>query len=140
MTVYYVLLNDGGSNGVRFGCNDSLVGMQEARKAGVEPLPAAINALLAAAPDISPSSPQGKTGPDMYNALAASRLTFLSGTFDGTTVTVYLSGSLNPGGVCDVPRLEAQLTQTAVASVGAVRAEVYVNGQRLADALRLDGQ
>ena len=76
----------------------------------------------------------------MYNALAASRLTFLSGTFDGTTVTVYLSGSLNPGGVCDVPRLEAQLTQTAVASVGAVRAEVYVNGQRLADALRLDGQ
>ena len=28
VTVYYVLLDDGGSNGVRFGCNDSLVGMR----------------------------------------------------------------------------------------------------------------
>ena len=73
--------------------------------------------------------------PGLYNALSASTLTFLSGTFDGYTVTVYLSGGLRPGGVCDIPRVEAQLTQTAVASVGAIRADVYVNGVGLAEAL-----
>ena len=52
-------------------------------------------------------------------------------------VTVYLSGALRPGGVCDVPRIEAQLTQTAVASVGAVRADIYVNGVGLTEALSL---
>jgi hypothetical protein len=71
----------------------------------------------------------------MYNALSASRLTFLSGTFDGYTVTVYLSGVLQPGAGCDVARVEAQLTQTAVASAGAIRADIYVNGVRLADVL-----
>ena len=75
--------------------------------------------------------------PGLYNSLSASTLTFLSGSFDGYTVTVYLSGALRPGGVCDIPRVEAQLTQTAVASVGAIRADVYVNGVGLADALSL---
>jgi hypothetical protein len=40
--------------------------------------------------------------------------------------------------VCDFPRVEAQLTQTAVAAVGAIRAEIYVNGQPLKEALRQD--
>jgi hypothetical protein len=39
--------------------------------------------------------------------------------------------------VCDIPRVEAQLTQTAVASVGAIHADVYVNGVTLAEALSL---
>jgi hypothetical protein len=74
----------------------------------------------------------------VYNALANSRLKFLSGSFDGTTVTVYLAGTLRPGGACDLPRLEAQLTQTAVAAAGAIRAEIYVNGSRLSEALKLE--
>jgi hypothetical protein len=73
----------------------------------------------------------------VYNSLSASTLQFLSGTFDGTTVTVYLSGFLQLGGVCDIPRVEAQLTQTAVSSVGAIRAEIYVNGVGLTEALSL---
>lgn len=76
-------------------------------------------------------------GPGLYNALSTSTLNFLSGTFDGSTVTVYLSGVLRPGASCDIPRVEAQLTQTAVSAVGAIRAEVYVNGMGLAAALSL---
>jgi hypothetical protein len=76
--------------------------------------------------------------PDVYSALSGSDLKFLSGSFDGTTVTVYLAGTLSMGGVCDLPRVEAQLTQTAVSAVGAIRAEIYVNGTSLAEALRLD--
>jgi hypothetical protein len=128
VTAYYVLLDDGGAGGVRFGCNDSLASVRRAVAGPTEPLPGAMNALL---------DGSAKPAPGLYNALAASTLTFLSGTFDGTTVTVYLSGTLRPGGVCDIPRIEAQLTQTAVASVGAIRAEVYVNGVGLTQALSL---
>lgn len=126
VTAYYVLLDDGGSSGVRFGCNDSLVGVKRSQTESTEPLPAAITALLdGSEPPIA----------DVYNSLSGSTLDFLSGTFDGTTVTVYLAGTIRPGGVCDIPRIEAQLTQTAVSAVGAIRAEIYVNGAGLAEAL-----
>ncbi|MDQ0925856.1 hypothetical protein QF038_004364 [Pseudarthrobacter sp. W1I19] len=134
VTAYYVLLDDGGTNGVRFGCNDSLVGVALASPAAEEPLPAAVGALLEAPTEAGLSKPARET----YNALTNSDLKFLSGSFDGTTVTVYLAGTLRLGGVCDIPRVEAQLTQTAVAAVGAIRAEIYVNGSGLAEALRLD--
>ena len=128
VTAYYVLLDDGGSSGVRFGCNDSLVGVRRANAESASPLPAAIGALLdGSAPPIA----------DVYNSLSGSALDFLSGSFDGTTVTVYLAGTIRPGGVCDIPRIEAQLTQTAVSAVGAIRAEIYVNGVGLAEALSL---
>ncbi|MBT2533636.1 GerMN domain-containing protein [Arthrobacter sp. ISL-48] len=128
VTAYYVLLDDGGSGGVRFGCNDSLVGVHLPAAGSTEPLRAAMGALLDGA-----EPPAG----DAYNSLQASTLKFLSGSFDGTTVTVYLSGTIRPGGVCDVPRVEAQLTQTAVASVEAIRADIYVNGVALTEALSL---
>ncbi|MCO4254289.1 hypothetical protein [Pseudarthrobacter cellobiosi] len=128
VTAYYVLLDDGGAGGVRFGCNDSLAGARRTVAGSAEPLANAMRALLDSA---------AEPAPGLYNSLSSSTLTFLSGTFDGTAVTVYLSGSIRPAGVCDIPRIEAQLTQTAIASVGAIRAEVYVNGVRLADALRL---
>lgn len=128
VTAYYVLLDDGGSSGVRFGCNDSLVGVRRSNAESAEPLPAAIGALLdGSEPPIA----------DVYNSLSGSTLNFLSGSFDGTTVTVYLAGTIRPGGVCDIPRIEAQLTQTAVSAVGAIRAEIYVNGLGLAEALSL---
>ena len=134
VTAYYVLLDDGGSNGVRFGCNDSLVGVAHTSSAGEETLAAAVRALLDAKTEAVQSGPS----PDAYNALSGSDLKFLSGSFDGTTVTVYLAGTLSMGGVCDLPRVEAQLTQTAVSAVGAIRAEIYVNGRSLAEVLRLD--
>jgi hypothetical protein len=149
VTAYYVLLDDGGANGVRFGCNDSLVGVARISLASEDALPAAMGDLLEPAPSPAPGGPEPREplpdveAPDealsnVYNALSGSRLDFLSGSFDGTTVTVYLAGQLSPGGACDLPRVEAQLTQTAVAAVGAIRAEIYVNGQPLADALRLN--
>ena len=129
---YYVLPADGGSHGVRFGCNDSLVALPAAGPASGDALASSVAALLD-----SPQTPQAPGMPRPYNALAGSRLTFLSGSFDGTTVTLYLAGSLRPDSPCDAPRIEAQLTQTAVAAVGAMRADIHVNGRSLADALKL---
>lgn len=128
---YFVLLDDGGSGGVRFGCNDSLVSVPLAAPLANEPLQSALHALL-------PGSNGGGSAPDgLYNALASSTLSFVSGYFDGSTVVVNLSGTLSPAGTCDVPRIEAQLTHTAVTAVGATRAEIYINGRSLAEVLSL---
>jgi hypothetical protein len=73
----------------------------------------------------------------LYDSLAASSLHFVSGYLSGSTVVVNLGGTLRPGGVCDIPRIEAQLTHTVVAASGATRAEIYVNGMTLEVALSL---
>ena len=127
--VYYVALDDGGSSGVRFGCNDSLVAVHTADPSIREPLQAAMSQLL--------SEGRTPTPVGLYSALDSSALQYVSGYFDGATVVVNLTGSMQPGGVCDIPRIEAQLTHTAVTAVGAIRAEIYVDGVRLADVLSL---
>ncbi|MFF2318141.1 GerMN domain-containing protein [Arthrobacter sp. NPDC058097] len=127
--VYYVAIDDGGRSGVRFGCNDSLVAVHNADSTISEPLQAAMSRLL--------SGPGAPPASGLYNALSASSLQYASGYLDGTTVVVNLTGAVQPGGVCDLPRIEAQLTHTAVTAVGAVRAEIYVSGVPLADVLGL---
>ncbi|WP_242702120.1 GerMN domain-containing protein [Arthrobacter cavernae] len=127
--VYYVAIDDGGSSGVRFGCNDSLVAVRSGT-ATDDPLTTALGRLLDPANTTAQES-------GLYNALSGSALHFVSGYFSGTTVVVDLSGSLRPGGVCDNPRIEAQLTQTIVAATGASRAEIYIDGRTLAEVLSL---
>jgi hypothetical protein len=127
MHVYFVSLDDGGSTGVRFGCNDSLVAVFHSSAGTEDPLRTSLDILLG-----------GGDPPDgLYNSLDDSTLQYVSAYFDGTTVVVNLTGTLRPGGTCDIPRLEAQLTHTAVSAVGASRAEIYVDGRRLADILSL---
>ncbi|MBT2597412.1 GerMN domain-containing protein [Arthrobacter sp. ISL-72] len=125
--VYFVALDDGGSTGVRFGCNDSLVAVFHSPAGAEEPLHAALGILLGG----------GEPPNGLYNSLHGSSLQYVSAYFDGTTVVVNLTGTVRPGGTCDIPRLEAQLTHTAVSAVGAARAEIYVDGRRLADVLSL---
>ncbi len=71
--VYYVAVDDGGSSGVRFGCNDSLVAVRHADPAIREPLQAAMGHLLSGS-----APPAG-----LYNALASSALKYVSGYLDG---------------------------------------------------------
>lgn len=125
--VYFVSLDDGGSTGVRFGCNDSLVPVFHSTAGTEDPLRTALGILLG-----------GGDPPDgLYNSLDDSSLEYVSAYFDGTTVVVNLTGTIRPGGTCEFPRLEAQLTHTAVSAVGASRAEIYVDGRPLADILSL---
>ncbi|KUM35859.1 hypothetical protein AR689_17975 [Arthrobacter sp. EpRS71] len=127
--VYYVAIDDGGARGVRFGCNDSLVPVRGVAVPG-DPLSVALGRLLGAGMPVDSDAA-------LYDALADSSLRYLSGYMSGATVVVNLSGSLRPGGVCDIPRIQAQLTQTIVQASGASRAEIYVNGQTLTEALSL---
>ncbi|WIV32729.1 hypothetical protein QN084_09050 [Paenarthrobacter sp. R1] len=127
--VYYVAINDGGSRGVRFGCNDSLVPVRGPASSG-DPLTVALGRLLGAGLPVDNDAA-------LYDSLAASSLHFVSGYVSGSTVVVNLGGSIRPGGVCDIPRIEAKLTHTVVAASGATRAEIYVNGMTLDVALSL---
>lgn len=128
-TVYFVAIGDGGSRGVRFGCDDSLVAVHVPAPPGSDPLSVAMGQLLA------PDGTASRSG--LYNALSGSALRYVSGYLDGTTAVVNLSGSLRPGGVCDQPRIETQLAQTAVAATGASQAAIYIDGNTLADVLSL---
>ncbi|MDO6145352.1 GerMN domain-containing protein [Paenarthrobacter aurescens] len=125
--VYYVAIDDGGARGVRFGCNDSLVPVRGVATPG-DPLSVALSRLLETGMPVDSDAA-------LYDALANSSLRYLSGYMSGATVVVNLSGSLRPGGVCDIPRIQAQLTQTIVQASGASRAEIYVNGRTLTEAL-----
>ncbi|WP_256871347.1 hypothetical protein [Paenarthrobacter nitroguajacolicus] len=125
--VYYVAIDDGGARGVRFGCNDSLVPIRGVAVPG-DPLSVALGRLLEAGMPVDSDAA-------LYDSLADSSLRYLSGYMSGATVVVNLSGSLRPGGVCDIPRIQAQLTQTIVSASGASRAEIYVNGRTLTEAL-----
>lgn len=127
--MYFVAIGDGGSRGVRFGCDDSLVAVQLTRPTGSDPLATAMGQLLAPV--------DTATGAGLYNALSGSALRYVSGYLDGSTAVVNLSGSLRPGGVCDHSRIETQLTQTAVAATGASQAAIYIDGQTLSDVLSL---
>lgn len=125
--VYYVAIDDGGARGVRFGCNDSLVPVRGVAVPG-DPLSIALGRLLKAGMPVDSDAA-------LYDSLADSSLTFLSGYMSGSTVVVNLSGTLRPGGVCDIPRIQAQLTHTVVSATGASRAEIYINGRTLTEAL-----
>ena len=77
----------------------------------------------------------GQSG--LYNALYQSDLEYISGSYDGRTITVWLSGTFMLAGTCDIPRAKAQLEHSAMTAAGAEHAEVYVNGVPLDDVLSL---
>ncbi|HWG85664.1 MAG TPA: GerMN domain-containing protein [Deinococcales bacterium] len=72
-----------------------------------------------------------------HDALAASTLTVRSVSLAGGTATVYLSGRLVLGGVCDHPRVEAQLRATALQFPSVRRAVFFLEGRPLAEHLSM---
>lgn len=134
LSVYFVAIGDAGARGIRFGCDDSLVAVPLTPASGSDPLATAMNQLLAPG---NTATGNNATQAGLYNALSGSTLRYVSGYLDGSTVVVNLSGPLRPGGVCDHPRIETQLTQTAVAATGASQAEIYIDGNDLSNVLSL---
>lgn len=126
--VYFIALGDNGASGPQIGCNDSAVAVEVAIEPTPAPLTAAIKQLLAVR-----SEYYGQSG--LYNALYQSNLTLASATVENGRATVYLTGDLRIGGVCDAPRVEAQLKQTARQFGTVDEAIIYVNGKRIEEVL-----
>jgi hypothetical protein len=133
INLYLIALEDEGQTGEPVGCGDSLVAVPIQVDAADNPLHAAYERLLAIKERIV--QPNG-----LYNALYQSDLRLEEiRVNEAGLAQVYLSGSYQLGGVCDDPRFEAQLTQTALQFPQVQQVEVFINGEPLQDLLSLRG-
>ena len=73
----------------------------------------------------------GQSG--LYNALYQSDLTIQDLRLENGKASIRLTGRLLLGGVCDNPRLEAQLVETAMQFSTVQQVEVFINGNPLKD-------
>lgn len=126
--IYLIAPGDAGRSGPEIGCGDSVVGVEVTFAPTVAPLRAALETLLGL-----DSAEYGQSG--LMNALSQSDLSIEGiNLVDGEAV-IALSGNLRLGGVCDAPRVEAQLTETALQFPTVNRARVTINGRPLEELL-----
>jgi Sporulation and spore germination len=122
--IYLIALNDGGRTGKRIGCGDSVVPVW--KYIGFtyftnNPLADALRLLLA-----DHIAYYGQSG--LYNALYQARLTVSSAVVRNGRATIRLGGKMIVRGVCDDPRVDAQLKQTARQFPSVKSVAIFVNG------------
>ncbi len=103
------------------GCGDEVVGVRRNITPTTAPLTAALNQLFSIK-----TRDYGQSG--LYNPLYQSNLAIQEITRTGTSWTVKLTGTLVLGGVCDNPRVEAQLRQTALQFDTVKQVKFLING------------
>ena len=130
--VFLIALEDDGQSGRQIGCGDSAVPVQVVVPHTQGVLRAALEALLSIQDRY-----YGESG--LYNALYQSDLRVERVTIEDGEAVVNLSGTLMLGGVCDNPRVEAQLEETALQFSTVSRVSVFVNGVPLEGLLSGEG-
>ncbi|MCC6455172.1 MAG: LysM peptidoglycan-binding domain-containing protein [Caldilineaceae bacterium] len=122
--IHLISLNDGGP----LGCGDTLVPVTVEIPSTRAVLRASLDKLL------SLRTPYyGESG--LYNALYQSQLTLDDVRIDNRVATIRLSGQVVLGGVCDSPRVQAQLEQAALQFSTVDQVKIYLNGNLLQDVL-----
>ncbi|MEZ4711778.1 MAG: LysM peptidoglycan-binding domain-containing protein [Caldilineaceae bacterium] len=122
--IYLVALEDAGRSGMEIGCGDSVVTVEVPIEPTVAPLTTALGALF----DIDERF-YGQSG--LYNALYQSDLSVDSIDITDGVASLYLSGALRVGGVCDEPRVRAQLEETALQYSTVDEVRIFFNGEPL---------
>lgn len=130
VNIFLIALEDNGQSGDKIGCDDSVISVPVAITPTLGVLRAALEELLSLE-DIY----YGMTG--LYNSLHQSVLTLESVSIAQGKATIHLSGTLMLSGVCDNPRVEAQLEETALQFSTVNQVEIYVNNVLLEDVLSL---
>jgi len=127
--IYLIALGDDGRSGEEIGCDDSVVPVEVEIEPTVAPLTAALDKLLAIE-----SREYGQSG--LYHALYQSDLTLVSASVVDGEAVLRLSGTLTLGGVCDEPRIQAQLRETALQYDTVDRVSIFVNGSPMEELVR----
>ncbi len=112
----------GSGTGKSRGC-DNIVLATRTIPATSSPLTAAMQALFA--------EPEGTQPSTQYNFIARTKntLKFERATVASSTAYIYLTGSLSGlAGVCDDPRAQAQIEETALQFPTVTKVELYLNG------------
>lgn len=127
--VYLVAVNDNGKLGQKIGCDDSLVPVTRKIKATTSPLKAALVELLSIPPETGDH-------PKLQNFWKGSNLKVRSVSISKSTATIHISGEVFVAGVCDEPRIESQIEETARQFPNVKKVRVFIGKRRLADAIR----
>jgi hypothetical protein len=127
--VYLVAVGDSGRTGKKIGCEDSLVAVTRPTKSTVAPLKAALQELLAI-PPVTEGPPR------LENFWKGRNLQVRSVSISRNTATIRLSGEIYVAGVCDIPRIEAQIEETAKQFPNVKRVNVFIGKRTLAYAIR----
>ena len=131
--IYLVAIGDNGASGEMIGCGDSLVAVEVA----IEPTLAVLRAALTTLLNLSGEMTYGESG--LYNALYLSDLQIDSLDIVERQAIIAMSGTLVYGGECDIPRIEAQLTELALQFSTVDSVIILVNGTPLSELLDLRG-
>ncbi len=126
--IFLVALGDKGSSGQLIGCDDSIIPVTIKISPTQGVLRAALNELLSVRQQY-----YGQSG--LYNALYQSDLKLDQVVIENKRAIIHLSGTMALGGVCDNPRVEAQLKQTALQFSTINQVSIFVNNKPLEDVL-----
>jgi hypothetical protein len=126
--IYLIAVGDDGQSGKEIGCDDSVVPVEVAIEPTVAPLRAALQELL-----VIETQEYGQSG--LYNALYRSDLALQDVLIQDREAIIRLSGTVSVGGVCDEPRVRAQLEETALQYATVDRVSIFVNGTALEEVL-----
>lgn len=122
--IVLVAPGDNGQSGILVGCGDSLVPVTvDVPNANTTAgkITQALTKLFSLH-----SHDYGQSG--LQNALYASNLQVDDVEMQGSTAAIYLTGTISLGGVCDAPRAEGQIVETAKQVPGVTKAIVIING------------
>ena len=128
VNIYLIAVDDNGQSGPKIGCNDSVIRVIQDIPPTTAPLTGALERLLSLNDQFF-----GESG--LYNALYQSDLQVENVVVQNGKATIRLTGQLRLGGVCDNPRVEAQIKQTAFQFSSVTEVAVFINGRPLADVL-----
>jgi hypothetical protein len=131
--VFLIAPEDNGNSGKLVGCGDSAVAIEREVEKTSAPLKASLENLLA-----MNAGYFGESG--LFNSLGDSKLKLESVSLENTKAVVKLSGTLVTGGVCNDPRIEAQLRETAMQFSTVKSVEIYLNNKTLKSYLSGKGQ
>ena len=128
--IFLIALEDNGQSGTLVGCGDSAMPVTVTIPPTQGILRAALEKLFSAKQQF-----YGESG--FYNALYQADLQVEGVTIDQGKAVIHLSGTLMLGGVCDAPRVEAQIEQTALQFSTVQEVAVFINDVPLEDVLSL---
>ena len=129
INVYLVAVGDNGQAGKKIGCEDSVVPVTRSIRKTAAPLKAALEELLATPPEIG-------ANPKLQNFWKGRNLRVRSVSIRGSTATIHLSGEVFVAGICDQPRIESQIEETARQFPTVKSVKVFIGKRTLADAIR----
>lgn len=128
VNIVLIAVNDNGASGPAIGCGDSAVSVRVQVPRTQAVLRASLEKLLSLH-----SKDYGESG--FYNALYQSNLTLDSLALNDGEAVIRLKGQLVSGGVCDDPRIIAQIEHTALQFSTVDSVTITVNGTPIQDLL-----